>query len=61
MPDPLKQIPSGLDQLVKLGKKWKAFDLVKIADLVDREFAELSPVDNSQFSFRRYCQKALAV
>ncbi|TWU07278.1 HDOD domain protein [Symmachiella macrocystis] len=61
MPDPLKQIPSGLDQLVKLGKKWKAFDLVKIANLVDQKFAELSPVDNSQFSFRRYCQKALAV
>ncbi len=54
MPNQLQQAPGGLDQLVKVRRKWKAFDLLKIGDCMQTVFAEQSPTDNSQFSFRRH-------
>jgi serine/threonine-protein kinase len=59
--DALRQVFSGMDQLVALDSKWPSFDLLAVAEQVDREFQELSPVTGSNpFSFLRHCRKALA-
>jgi serine/threonine-protein kinase len=60
IPDAIRQIPTGLDQLVQLDQKWKAFDLIKIAEKVDAEFQEMSAGASNPFSLLRRCKKALS-
>lgn len=44
MPDPLQQTSTGLDQLVRLDKSWKPFDLLEIAQCVQCAMDEESPI-----------------
>lgn len=61
IPDALRQVARGMEQLVALDSKWGAFNLLGIAEEVDREFQEISPVAGANpFSFLRHCKKALA-
>ena len=62
IPDALRQVFNGMDQLIALDSKWPSFDLMAAAEQVDREFQELSPVTGANpFSFLRHCRKALSV
>ena len=60
MPDALRQVPDGLEQLIELDRRWKPFSLMEIAETVDRGFQELSAGPPNPFSFLRRCRKALA-
>lgn len=60
IPDAIRQVPSGLEQLARLDEKWPAFNLMKIAETVDEEFQESSMGASNPFSFLRRCQKTLS-
>lgn len=61
IPDALRQVSNGMEQLIALDSKWPSFDLLAVAEQVDREFQELSPIaDSNPFSFLRHCRKALS-
>lgn len=60
MPGPLRQVPNGLEQLVKLDQVWERFDLMAIAESVNEQFEAASPGTSNPFSFLRNCKKMLA-
>ena len=61
IPDALGQVANGMAQLVALDSKWPAFNLLAVAEQVDRDFQELSPVAGANpFSFLRHCRRALS-
>ncbi len=41
LPEQLRQHASGLDLLLKLGEKWKTFNLQDLAETVDEQHAEM--------------------
>ncbi|GAB4156162.1 MAG: hypothetical protein Tsb009_33060 [Planctomycetaceae bacterium] len=59
LPDDLHQEVTGLYQLVKLGEKWAAFDLEKIAETVDAAQDELGMGVKNDFPLARRCRKVL--
>jgi HD-like signal output (HDOD) protein len=61
MPDAFRQVGNGMEQLIALESRWAAFDLLKAAKQVDRNFQELSPAGDNPFSFLRCCRIALSV
>lgn len=58
MPEALRQIDDGLDQLIQLQSDWPEFDLMSIAENVDETFQETTGTEN-RFSLLRACQKAM--
>ena len=61
MPDAIRQVANGMDQIIALDSKWPSFKLLAAAEQVDREFQELSSVTGANpFSFLRHCRKALS-
>lgn len=58
-PDPLQQTPGGMELLKRLGSAWPAFDLLALAEKVDRDFQELSPGGAYPFSLLKRVRKAL--
>lgn len=61
MPDFLKQVPEGLEQLKQLTNAWKSFDLLEVAKNVDARFREVAGNNaNQHISLLRRCEKALA-
>ena len=61
MPDALRQVANGMQQLIALDSKWPPFDLLAAAEEVDREYQELSPAGDNQFSFLWRCRKVMSV
>jgi len=60
LPDQLRQNYTGLEQLVLLQQKWPAFNLAALANVVDREHAELGLGVENSFPLSRRCQQVLA-
>lgn len=60
MPGPLREIPDGIERLIRLEQHWPAFKLLEIAQCVDEQYVQLSPGVPNPFSFLRACRKALA-
>ncbi|MEX1097513.1 MAG: HDOD domain-containing protein [Planctomycetales bacterium] len=60
MPDPFRQAPGGLEELMRLEAAWPAFDLPAIAREVQRQFQEMSPGGpGGRISLLRRCENAL--
>jgi serine/threonine-protein kinase len=59
LPDELKQETMGLHQLVKLGDKWPAFDLEKIAAKVDECQDEMGMGVKNDFPLARRCRAVM--
>jgi HD-like signal output (HDOD) protein len=55
LPDQLRQHTGGLDLLLKLGEKWKAFDLLELAHRVDEQHAEMGLGVRNDFPLSRRC------
>lgn len=60
IPDAIRQLPDGLEQLLRLDAAWPAFHLKETAKRVDEQFREMSPGLVNPFSLHRLCQKAVA-
>lgn len=60
MPDPIEQIPDGLDQLIRLEQAWPAFNLLEIAERVEEKFEETGIGMSQPISFLKRCRKAVA-
>ncbi len=58
LPDQLRQHQNGLDLLLKLGDKWKAFDLAELAERVDEQHAEMDLGVQNDFPLSRRCSAA---
>jgi HD-like signal output (HDOD) protein len=43
LPDPLRQEPRGLEQLRRLARSWRVFDLVGLAETVQQQFIHVEP------------------
>jgi serine/threonine-protein kinase len=59
LPDQLRQERHGLEMLRKLGQKWAAFDLMALAETVDRLQEELGLGVANNFPLSRRCAAAL--
>ena len=59
LPDQLRQDYRGLEQLVKLGEKWAAFDLATLIKRVDRRHAEMGAGVENDFPLARRCAAVL--
>ena len=60
MPDPIEQVPDGMDQLIRLEKAWPAFDLLETAKRVDEQFERAGSGLSHPFSFLKRCRQSLA-
>jgi len=60
MPDPIEQVPDGLDQLIRLEQAWPAFNLLDTAERVDEQFEKTGMGMSHPFSFLKRCRKVLA-
>lgn len=60
IPDPFRQVPDGLDLLLRLGSVWSEFDLLEIAGRVESAFLEEAPAAGYRQSLRQVCEKRLA-
>jgi len=59
LPDELRQHQLGLEQLAKLGQKWPAFDLERIAARVDEQQEEVGLGVRNSFPLSRLCRPIL--
>lgn len=59
LPDQLRQSRLGLDLLQRLQSKWKAFDLIALAETVDTLHEENAMGVRNDFPLARRCQAAL--
>lgn len=58
MPDPLHQVPTGLNQLVRLDQSWQPFELLEIAQRVQTTLDEEAPIKaTNHISFLRRVEK----
>ena len=57
MPDSLRQVPDGVEQLGKLDEIWKVFNLRKIADEVFEAHSEQALDAVNYIPFRDHCQQ----
>ncbi len=55
LPDQLRQHTSGLTWLLKLGEKWKSFDLQELAEKVDEQHTEMDLGVQNDFPLSRRC------
>lgn len=60
IPDPLRQDPNGLEQLLKLNEAWPEFDLIAIADQIDHELREESTAAQNYLSLKNRLVKHAA-
>lgn len=60
IPCPLRQVPDGIERLIRLEQSWPAFELESIAEQVDAEVKLLAPGTDNPFSFKRSVEKAMA-
>jgi serine/threonine-protein kinase len=59
LPDQLRQHTSGLDLLLKLGEKWKSFNLQDLAQKVDEQHAEMGLGVKNDFPLSRRCTPSI--
>lgn len=59
LPDQLRQHTTGLNLLLKLGEKWKSFDLLELAQKVDEQHAEMDLGIKNDFPLSRRCNPTL--
>lgn len=59
LPDGLRQEADGLTKLMELENEWSEFDLMSIAEKVNKEFQETASDVKNHFSFLRVYQNAL--
>lgn len=57
IPDPLRQDPDGLDQLLTLNDAWEEFKLFDLADQIDRELREESTAASNYLSLKNRLEK----
>lgn len=60
LPDPLQQVPDGLDQLERLEKVWPKFDLAEMAETTERRFLEMGGNQVHHFTCKRRLEKRRA-
>lgn len=60
LPDELRQQKLGLEQLARLGQKWKAFDLERLAARVDAEHEAIGLGVRNPFPLSELCRPLLA-
>ncbi len=58
VPEPMQQVPKGLDQLVRLDSAWPDFCLLDMAKTVQQQFEEMSPGARNPFPLLKRCEKA---
>lgn len=58
IPDALRQVPSGLEQLCRLTTIWPAFDLERLAHRVDEQFKEMGQGASHEFSLLHRLEKS---
>lgn len=60
MPDTLRQVPNGLEQLQLLDEVWSDFNLLDIATEVTEEYQEATDTSGgNHITFLRHCERAL--
>lgn len=60
IPCALRQVPDGIERLIRLEQSWPAFRLEEIASKVDVEFQAMSMGSTNHFSFKRAVEKAMS-
>lgn len=60
MPDPLDQVPDGMEKLQRLEQAWPALNLLDVAARVQEQFEVLAPGFQNHFSLLRRFEKKLA-
>lgn len=58
IPDALRQVPAGLEQLVHLSTVWPAFDLERTARIVDEQFRGMAQGGQHEFSLLHRLEKS---
>jgi len=58
IPDPLRQSGAGLEQLLELDSIWPQLHLSDLAERVDGQMREMSPLASQHFSLKRRCDKS---
>lgn len=61
IPDPLRQDPNGLDQLLQLNEAWEEFNLFEIAEQIDCELREESTAASNYLSLKNRLEKHAAL
>ena len=60
IPDAIRQVPSGLSDLMKLDELWGEFSLQKVAETVQEQFVEMAPGAEKHFTLLRRVEKVMA-
>lgn len=60
LPDPLKQKPEGLNELLELDSQWGEFELLPIAEKIESELQEFTENASGGFSLFQACKKAMS-
>mgnify|MGYP003629873033 FL=1 len=61
IPDPLRQDPNGLNQLLALNEAWPEFNLFEIAEQIDNELREESTAARNYLSLKNRLEKHTAL
>lgn len=61
IPDPLRQDPNGLNQLLALNEAWPEFNLFEIAEQIDNELREESTAARNYLSMKNRLEKHAAL
>jgi len=61
IPDPLRQDPNGLNQLLTLNEAWPEFNLFEIAEQIDNELREESTAARNYLSLKNRLEKHTAL
>lgn len=61
IPDPLRQDPNGLNQLLALNEAWPEFNLFEIAEQIDNELREESTAARNYLSLKNRLEKHAAL
>jgi len=61
IPDPLRQDPNGLNQLLTLNEAWPEFNLFEIAEQIDSELREESTATQNYISLKNRLEKHAAL
>lgn len=60
VPDAIRQIPNGMEDLIQLQEKLPYFDLHSLAEIVQNQFAEMAPTAQSHITLLQRVEKAMA-
>lgn len=61
LPDPMQQEVDGMKKLIQLEQASAEYDLLAVAERVDQEFSEMSPVEVSHLPLQKRLEQSLAL